>query len=228
MYMEIGAKTAAAGGSGNPALRHSFFPAGAEPTVIAVHGASADLDIWNETRQRLLPGCRFVAHAPAVANVEQGQDLVDLIHELGAGAAHLIGWGRGGRTALKTALAYPDLVRSVTLCDPDIGEVLHHMPGGDRIDADYLWEIFGLVRGPDTDLTPACHPCLTAAAISKIAVPALVMTGELSHPRQQIIVEWLAAHISGAKEKVWAGIGHRDLLESPEVADELADFVSSV
>ena len=225
MYVKTGAALAAFGNFATRRHEH-------RPMVIAAHAALPSLSLWDDLRQGLVSDCNFVAHSLSDPKTAPAQDLVDLIHELGTGPVDLLGWDAGGRTVVQAALAHPELVRSITLYDPCIGEVLNHIDGGDAVEADFLWEVFKIVPVPDdTPGDPPAQmpfPAVTAASVGKVAVPALVMTGELSHPRYQIIAEWLAAHLPGAQERVWPGLGHQGLLGTPEVASEIASFLTTV
>ena len=234
MYVKIGAAHAALWHLDRPlqGCRPDTVPAGGRPMVIAAHAASPSLGIWDKLRQVLVSDCDFVVHSVSDTDAAPAQDLVDLIHELGAGPVDLLGWDAGSRTVLQTALAHPELVRSITLYDPCIGEVLNHIDGGDAVETDFLWEVFKVVPLPDD--MPSCppapmpFPAVDARSVAKVTVPALVMTGELSHPRYQIIAEWLAAHLPTGKERVWPGLGHRCLLESSDVASETTAFLSAI
>lgn len=233
MYVKTGKAMAALGNLDGPLQGHrpDTVPAGGRPMVIAAHAASPSLSIWDGLRQ-VISDCDFVVHRVFDTHAAPAQDLVDLIHELGVGPVDLLGWDAGGRTVLQTALAHPELVRSITLYDPCIGEVLYHIDGGDAVETDFLWEVFKVVPLPD-DMpgyppAPMPFPTVDARSVGKVKVPALVMTGELSHPRYQVIAEWLAAHLPAGKERVWPGLGHRCLLESSDVASETAEFLSKI
>jgi pimeloyl-ACP methyl ester carboxylesterase len=110
--------------------------------VVFVHGAWMDLRYWEPQRQAIAAQYRFVAYnlryhgtAPwpdagqhfSVAT--HAADLVAFIRQLNAGPVHLVGLSSGGRLVTLVALEHPDLVRSVTVLEPPIDELLADMPG---------------------------------------------------------------------------------------------------
>lgn len=234
MYVKTDAAMAPLGNLDSPLQGHrpNAMSASGRPMVIAVQTASPSLNIWDNLRQVLVSDCDFMVHSTSDTHAMPAQDLVDLIHELGVGPVDLLGWEAGGRTVVQAVLAHPELARSITLFDPSIGDVLNHIDGGDTVETDFLWEVFKIVPQPknmpgDPPLRMP-FPTVNATTIGKLTVPALVMTGELSHPRYQIIAEWLAAHLPVGKERVWPGLGHHGLLESADVASEIAAFLDTV
>jgi pimeloyl-ACP methyl ester carboxylesterase len=55
-------------------------------------------------------------------------DLAAFIRQLHAGPVHLVGLSSGGRLVTLVALAHPDLVRSLTLAEPALAELLADLP----------------------------------------------------------------------------------------------------
>lgn len=206
----------------NPS-RHATPGTQREATVIALHGGASDLGAWDPLRQALLPEVRFIALAwrPVEPGLSPVDDLADLVHELRSGPVDLLGWSLGGAIALHAALRQPDLIRSLTLYDPTLPEILDHVPGGEELTEDFLRDHTG-------SLLPSLKP-LTASAVSKLAMPSLLVTGEMSHPGHQIIVEWLAARMPKATECIWPDAGHRGLVDNPDVAGpEIAGFLRAI
>jgi len=109
------------------------------PTVVLVHGYSADLRLWDDTVPALLEaGFRVVrydvrGHGRSLVPPSgygfpvYAADLADLLdrlnvdrpisEDLAVGAVHLVGLSMGGGIALQFALEHPERVRSLTLVD---------------------------------------------------------------------------------------------------------------
>ena len=55
-------------------------------------------------------------------------DLTAFIRRLNAGPVHLVGLSMGGRLATLAALEHPDLLRSLTVLEPPLDDLLDEMP----------------------------------------------------------------------------------------------------
>ena len=99
-------------------------PEGA-PTVVLIHAVGLDLTYWDRQVEALRSAYRVVAfdvpgHGRSAALAQWSFEalagvVAGLIEEVGAGAVHLVGLSFGGMVAQATALARPELVRSLTL-----------------------------------------------------------------------------------------------------------------
>jgi pimeloyl-ACP methyl ester carboxylesterase len=119
----------------------SYIEQGTGIPVVFVHGAWMDLRYWEPQRQAIAAGYRFVAYNlryhGTTAWPDRGQhfsttthsaDLAAFIRRLNAGPAHLVGLSSGGRLVTLLALGEPDLVRSLTVLEPPIDELLADLP----------------------------------------------------------------------------------------------------
>jgi pimeloyl-ACP methyl ester carboxylesterase len=100
-----------------------------------------DLRYWEPQRQAIATQYRFLAYSLRYHGTapwpDAGQhysatthaaDLAAFIRQLHAGPVHLVGLSSGGRLVTMVALAHPDLVRSLTLAEPALAELLAALP----------------------------------------------------------------------------------------------------
>jgi pimeloyl-ACP methyl ester carboxylesterase len=119
----------------------SYIEQGAGTPVVFVHGAWMDLRYWEPQRQAIATQYRFLAYTSRYHGTatwpDEGQqyswearaaDLVAFIRLLNASPAHLVGLSSGGRIAAQVAAQYPDLVRTLTVLEPAIHELLVDLP----------------------------------------------------------------------------------------------------
>jgi pimeloyl-ACP methyl ester carboxylesterase len=119
----------------------SYIDQGAGTPVVFVHGAWMDLRYWEPQRQAVAAHYRFIAyslryHGTApwpdagehYAGATHVADLVALIRAVHAGPVHLVGLSSGGRLVTLVALQYPALVRSLTVLEPPLDELLADHP----------------------------------------------------------------------------------------------------
>ncbi|RVU37820.1 hypothetical protein EOI86_00500 [Hwanghaeella grinnelliae] len=216
-----------------------------ERPILAICGTPEDRLAWDPIWRLLVTNHRFDAHSlwldaedrqrvlkhrcprktPAADFIALAQALT---RESGS-PIHVLGWLEGGDIALRAVLQAPNLFRSLTLFDPRISEILNHIAEGSSIEADFFRDPADTkkslpIRIPEPVL-PA-PPAINVATLSALEIDALLMTGEASHPRDQIAVEWLAAHLPNATERVWRENGRKGLFENPEIiANEIAAFL---
>jgi pimeloyl-ACP methyl ester carboxylesterase len=109
--------------------------------VVFSHGGGSDLRYWEPQREAVAARYRFVAyshrfkgrgrwpaHADASAD-EHTNDLVALMRFLAAGPVHLVGFSSA--IALRAAIQAPDLVRSLTVIEPNVPWLLERDPEGE-------------------------------------------------------------------------------------------------
>ena len=157
-----------------------YLDQGTGVPVVFSHGGGSDLRYWEPQREALAARYRFVSYSrrfhgpgPWPAKGDDSAeahttDLLAVIRRLAAGPVHLVGFSTA--IALRATLREPGLVRSLTIIEPNLPELLEGDPDGesalvwwraenDRVrseargDAELrakLW--FELVnnRGPDT------------------------------------------------------------------------------
>jgi pimeloyl-ACP methyl ester carboxylesterase len=100
-----------------------------------------DLRYWEPQRQAIATQYRFIAYTLRYHGTapwpDAGQhysvathvaDLVAFLRQLHADPVHLVGLSSGGRLVTLVALAHPDLVRSLTVLEAPIDELLVDLP----------------------------------------------------------------------------------------------------
>jgi pimeloyl-ACP methyl ester carboxylesterase len=119
----------------------SYIDQGTGVPVVFVHGAWMDFRHWERQRQAVATQYRFITYSLRYHGTapwpDAGQhysyathvaDLAAVIRQLEAGPVHLVGLSSGGRPVIMVALEYPDLVRSLTVLEPPIDELLVDRP----------------------------------------------------------------------------------------------------
>jgi pimeloyl-ACP methyl ester carboxylesterase len=121
----------------------SYVEQGTGAPVVFVHGAIADLRFWEPQRETFAKAYRFIAytyryHGTAPWPDEGAQyslathvaDLAAFIEALQAGPVHLVGLSYGGELAAHVAMKKPHLIKTLTLAEPALFEVLAGLPEG--------------------------------------------------------------------------------------------------
>jgi pimeloyl-ACP methyl ester carboxylesterase len=124
----------------------SYIEQGTGAPVVFVHGAFSDLRYWEPQRQAMATHYRFIAYNARYHGTapwpDEGQqyswatrvaDLANFVRWLNAGPVHLVGLSSGGRTATLVAAHAPDLVRSLTLAEPALHELLVDLPAAQPV-----------------------------------------------------------------------------------------------
>jgi pimeloyl-ACP methyl ester carboxylesterase len=109
--------------------------------VVFVHGAWMDHRYWEPQREAVAAKYRFIAytlryHGTApwpddgsnYSASTHAADLAAFIRHSNAKPVHLVGLSMGGRLATMTALEHPDLLRSLTLLEPPLHDLLDDLP----------------------------------------------------------------------------------------------------
>jgi pimeloyl-ACP methyl ester carboxylesterase len=118
-----------------------YIDHGAGTPVVFVHGAWMDLRYWEPQREAVAAKYRFIActlryhgmgrwpddgrHYSTATHLA---DLTAFIRQLNAGPVHLVGLSMGGRLATLVALEHPDLLRSLTILEPPLHDLLDDLP----------------------------------------------------------------------------------------------------
>ena len=112
-----------------------YVDEGSGTPVVFSHGGSSDIRYWEPQRERFAAAYRFVAYSQRLHGSQRSgaervldadahaRDLADVMRGLNAGPVHLVGFSRA--TALYVTLAERQLVRSLTIVEPNVPWVLH-------------------------------------------------------------------------------------------------------
>jgi len=109
---------------------------GAGEPLVLVHGSWVDCRVWDSVVPLLSGSFEVVAYdrrGHSLSSCPPGQgsvrddvdDLAALINLLGLGPAHVAGASWGGSIALRLAAARPELLRSVTVHEPPLFDLLY-------------------------------------------------------------------------------------------------------
>lgn len=110
---------------------------GSGPAMVAVHGAVSDHRTWSAYERRFAEKYRFIAydrrfygHGEWPKNLtpynhsEHAEDLATLIRKLDLGPTHVVAISSGAYAAVIVAAKYPELVASLSLWEPFVGDDL--------------------------------------------------------------------------------------------------------
>jgi len=119
----------------------SYADQGVGTPVVFVHGAWMDLRYWEPHRAAVGAKYRFIActlryHGTGVwpddgrhySTATHLADLTAFIRQLNTSPVHLVGLSMGGRLATLVALEHPDLLRSLTILEPPLDDLLDDLP----------------------------------------------------------------------------------------------------
>ncbi len=117
-----------------PIIKMPYVQTGEGDIVVFVHGSLCDFRFWQPQLSSLATQFSCIAPSlthywPAAASDElpvfswstHADQLGAFVRQLGVGPVHLVGHSRGGCVAFQMALRFPELVRTLTLCDPGGG-----------------------------------------------------------------------------------------------------------
>jgi pimeloyl-ACP methyl ester carboxylesterase len=136
----------------------AYIDQGTGAPVVFVHGAWMDLRYWEPQRQVVATQYRFIAYslryhrtAPwpdageHYSYATHAADLAAFIRQLDTVPVHLVGLSSGGSLVTMVALEYPDLVRSLTVLEPPIDELLADLPAAQPV-REELGKAFAPIR----------------------------------------------------------------------------------
>ena len=119
----------------------TFVDQGKGAPIVFVHGAVGDLRFWEPQRAAFAKNHRYVAYTlryhgtgawpdagKQYSTDVHSADLAAFISALKAGPVHLVGLSYGGLLAALVATRDPSLVRSLTLAEPALFELLGDRP----------------------------------------------------------------------------------------------------
>jgi len=118
-----------------------YVDQGSGAPVVFVHGAWMDLRYWEPQREAVAAKYRFIAYNLRYHGTapwpDDGQhystathlaDLTAFIRRLNADAVHVVGLSMGGRLATLVALEHSHLLRSLTVLEPPLHDLLDDLP----------------------------------------------------------------------------------------------------
>src|SRR5512140_2896875 len=103
--------------------------------LLLIHGAAGFADIWGPCVNDLARHHRVISydrrgyaesrHPPVADYHRHGEDAAELLGQLQAVPAAVVGWSGGGLTALDLVIHHPDLVRTLVLIEPPLHAKRH-------------------------------------------------------------------------------------------------------
>jgi pimeloyl-ACP methyl ester carboxylesterase len=123
---------------------------GSGTPIVFIHGGLADYREWLPVVEKLPAGYRAITYSRRYnfpnQNTPRGQhsgaieagDLAELLRQLKAAPAHVVGTSYGAYTALLLALQHPDLVKTLTVAEPPLMSWLSDLPGGPEVLQDFM------------------------------------------------------------------------------------------
>lgn len=106
--------------------------------VVFSHGGASDLRYWTPQRDAFAGRYRFVAYSRQKGDVPAATHVADLsaiVRQLEAGKVHLVGFSTA--IALRIAAAEPEILRSLTIVEPNVPWVLAGDRAGERALVDW-------------------------------------------------------------------------------------------
>ncbi len=136
----------------------AYVDQGRGTPVVFVHGSAGDWRIWENQRPSVGSQYRFVAysrryHAPNgtagdgkdYSQAQHAADLAAFIKGLQSAPVHLVSSSYGAQIALLATIAHPDLVRTLTVAEPGLANLVGGTPEGKAVTMAFA-KPFGAVR----------------------------------------------------------------------------------
>ena len=210
--------------------------------VLAWHGASCTLRMWDAVVERLADRYRFIRFdvrgigqsSPAADPASQytleqyAADANAILDYFGLPTTHVWSMAWGSRAALAYCALHPDRVRSAVFNDASIGRADVDAQRAGAIAAVQKQEAAGTPRfarpeGWNTHAHPDEVPKALAAAgifdmpgaVAKLTMPVLVATGD--HDPNLASSRELADKASDARLHVFENVGHGSVLQRPDL-----------
>lgn len=238
--------------------------AGLGEPIVFIHGFTLDHAMWqpqveyfSKHHQVVMYDARgFGKSSVPVGPYDHAADLQALLEHLNIRRAHIAGLSMGGRIAINFALAYPQMVASLTLMDAALdgykSEVdwnVHATEQGlERAKENWLnHEVFAATQ-KHPEVVLALRPIIEAYSgwhwlhydpqqpanthardrLQEITSPTLIMVGAGDLRYFHNIANVLAVGIPGAQKVVVPDAGHMVNMEAPAVVNRLlADFIAA-
>ena len=232
------------------------------PLIVFANSLATDQRIWRDVIVRLVGDAAILTYderghglsgmgTPPYAMDDHVADLAALLDHVGGRPAVVVGLSVGGMIAQGLALARPDLVAGLVLCDTGmtiaddatwLGRIEAVETGGMEavagatmerwFTADYraaepdmvaLWRAM-VSRQPPAGYTGTCEAIRTADftdGAPRIAAPTLCLVGDDDRATPPTLVRDLARAIPGARFEVVKGAGHLPCVEQPAIVADM-------
>jgi len=235
------------------------------PAILLSHGYGATRHMWDGQHRALSPRWRVVSwdmrgHGQTDSPDDPSQysaaltvaDMHALLEHLGVERAVIAGLSLGGYVSLAFALAYPEMVRALVICDSGPGyrnaeaRAAWNKRAHDRaaeLEAKGLEVLAGRSRemreamGHHASAQGLAHSARGMLAqegsevidgLGSVKVPTLVIVGDQDQPFLAPC-EYMAKKIPGARLEVIPGAGHSSNLDQPAIFNRvLGDFLGSL
>jgi 3-oxoadipate enol-lactonase len=242
-----------------------YETAGKGESIVFVHGFTLDRTMWQPQVEFFSKNYRAITYdargfgesSLPTGSYHHAADLQVLLKHLGVEHAHIVGLSMGGRIATNFTLAYPEMVKSLTLMDAALdgykSEVdwnVHAQEEGlERAKKNWLdHELFTVTQkqprvvnalrkivGNYSGWHWLNHDPQTSVGthahsrLHEIAKPTLILVGEGDLPYFHNISNVLASDIPNVQKEVIANVGHMVNMEAPEEVNALvADFIVKI
>jgi len=232
-----------------------FDEEGSGDPLVLLHGGlvtnatwGAQLPAFAERYHVFAPERRGHGHTPDVDGPfsfeDMATDAIGFLETVVGAPAHLVGWSDGGTLALLVAIRRPDLVRKFVSMGalyntqgnaPEAEGMIEHMDP-DAPDMAMFKEMYEASSPDGGDHWPVVvrklvemwlrEPDISIDELGRIAVPALIMSGDDDMVRLDHTVQIYHA-IPGAELAVVPGTSHAVLMEKPELVNTIIlDFLT--
>ena len=213
--------------------------------ILLTHGHMSSRTAWDGQHRALADRYRVISwdirgHGQTVSADDPARYSLDLtiadvralLGHLGVERAVIGGLSLGGYISLGFALAHPEMVEALVICDSG--------PGYRNAEARAQWNERAFSRAADLEakgeqaLAHATRGMLAQQGstvidgLPSISVPTLVIVGDQDKPFVAPC-EYMAKKIPGARLEVIAGAGHSSNLDQPDAFNRiLLDFLDSL
>ncbi len=238
---------------------------GSGEPIVFIHGFTLDRTMWQPQVEFFSKNYQVITYdtrgfgKSSLPNgpYDHADDLQALLKHLEIEHAHIVGLSMGGRIATNFTLAYPEMVKSLTLMDSaldgyksEVDWSVHAKEEGlERAKENWLNHELFTVTQKRPEVVSALrnivenysgwhwlnHDPQTSVGtharsrLHEIAKPTLILMGEGDLPYFHNISNVLASDIPNAQKEVIANAGHMVNMESPnEVNRLLADFIAKI
>jgi 3-oxoadipate enol-lactonase len=242
-----------------------FETTGNGEPIVFVHGFTLDHTMWQPQVEFFHKNYQVVTYdargfgqsSLPSGPYDHATDLQALLKQLEIEQAHIVGLSMGGRIATNFTLAYPEMVKSLTLMDAALDgyeseidfNVNAKEEGIDRAKENWLnHDLFAVTQKQPKAINALrkivknysgwhwlnndpkrSTGALARSRLHEIIKPTLVIVGEGDLPYLHNVSNVLASEISNAQKKVIPSVGHMVNMEAPDNVNAiLADLIKAL